>query len=108
MPCWQAFNHVLNYLPEFDQYADATSTYNPFGTLPHGDRGKPTIHTIDFDHVRHTPVRGYDANFSRANDVQAIAPDGTVDAHDSFQLSGDIANSMSKKLRRLDEVAAVR
>jgi transglutaminase-like putative cysteine protease len=96
VPCWQAFNHVLNYLPEFDQYADATSSYNPFGTLPHGDRGKPTLHTIDFDHVRHTPVRGYDANFSRAKDVQTIAPDGTVDAHDNFQLGGDIANSMSK------------
>jgi len=97
VPCWQAFNHVMNYLPEFDLYLDATSSFNPFGTLPGQDRGKPVIHTASFDGIRHTPTRTLDSNFSVATQTMNVAPDGTVDIDASYRLGGDLANGMSKR-----------
>lgn len=37
-------NHVMNYLPEFDLYVDATAKEIPFGYLPDEARSKPVIH----------------------------------------------------------------
>ena len=97
VPCWQAFNHVLNYLPEFGTYADATSTSNPFGTLPDGDRGKPVILTASYDGIRKTPARTFSDNVTISSDTLKIAPDGSVDATTHVKLSGDSANAISKQ-----------
>lgn len=97
IPCWQAFNHVFNYLPELGVYADATSTYNPFGTLPEGDRGKPVIHTAAYEGIRTTPARTFSDNVTVSNDVLKIAPDGSLDATMHVSLSGDPANATSKR-----------
>lgn len=37
-------NHVMNYLPEFDLYVDATAKEIPFGYLPDSAYSKPVIH----------------------------------------------------------------
>ena len=74
IPCWQAFNHVFNYLPEFKIYADATSTFNPFGTLPEGDRGKPVIYTASYDGIQNTPTRGTLDNVTLTSSTLKIAP----------------------------------
>jgi transglutaminase-like putative cysteine protease len=42
-PCIEAFNHVISYIPSLDLYADSTSEYTPFGSLPLSDAGKPVI-----------------------------------------------------------------
>jgi transglutaminase-like putative cysteine protease len=97
VPCWQAFNHVMNYLPEFDLYFDATSSHNPFGTLPEQDRGKPVIHTAQFDGIRHTPARAFDANFGTAVQSVSVSVDGSMDVDASYRVGGDLANSMSKQ-----------
>jgi transglutaminase-like putative cysteine protease len=97
VPCWQAFNHVFNYLPEFGVYADATSTFNPFGTLPDGDRGKPVIHTAVYDGIRKTPARTFSDNVTLSRDTLKIASDGSLDASTHVKLSGDPANSTSKR-----------
>jgi len=96
IPCWQAFNHVFNYLPETGIYADATSTTNPFGTLPEGDRGKPVIHTAPFDGVRKTPARTFSDNTTTSSDVLTIAADGSLSATSRVKLTGDSAHSTSK------------
>ena len=97
IPCWQAFNHVFNYLPEFGVYADATSTYNPFGTLPDGDRGKPVLHTAAYDGIHHTPARTTSDNTATSSDVLTIAADGSLTATTRIKLTGDSANSTSKQ-----------
>jgi transglutaminase-like putative cysteine protease len=97
IPCWQTFNHVFNYLPEFKTYADATSTFNPFGTLPEGDRGKPVIYTASYDGIHTTPTRGIDDNVTLSSDTLKISDDGSVEATTHVSLRGDSANAASKQ-----------
>ncbi len=97
IPCWQAFNHVFNYLPDLKIYADATSTFNPFGTLPEGDRGKPVIYTAAYDGIQTTPTRGTDDNVTRSSDTLKISDDGSVEATTHITLRGDSANAASKQ-----------
>lgn len=96
VPCWQAFNHVINYLPDLDVYADATSTANPFGTLPEQERGKPVIRTAAYHGVEHAPVRSPDSNWSKSVDSVTILADGTVEVQGKHEVGGAFAHSMSK------------
>ncbi|MDR1350310.1 MAG: DUF3857 and transglutaminase domain-containing protein [Zoogloeaceae bacterium] len=43
-PVVAAVNHVMNYLPQWNLYADATAEAIPFGYLPQGAYGQPVIH----------------------------------------------------------------
>jgi transglutaminase-like putative cysteine protease len=43
-PVVSAVNHVINYLPQWNLYADATAENIPFGYLPRGAYGQPVIH----------------------------------------------------------------
>lgn len=43
-PVASLVNHVMNYLPEFDLYVDATAKEIPFGYLPESTYAKPVIH----------------------------------------------------------------
>ncbi len=38
-----AFNHAINWLPEFGLYADTTQGQLPFGILPYTEYGKPVV-----------------------------------------------------------------
>jgi len=95
IPCWQAFNHVINYLPEFDLYLDATSSSSPFGVLPGQEYGKPVIHTSAFTGILHTPLRSGDGNWSKSVDRMTILADGAIEASGSYRLGGATANTIS-------------
>jgi len=60
-------NHAMNFLPDFDLYADTTAGVAPFGTLPLSEYGKPVVHALTTGRaVRTTPVLptgGYDTTF---------------------------------------------
>ncbi|WP_298212050.1 DUF3857 and transglutaminase domain-containing protein [Acidovorax sp.] len=43
-PVVSTVNHVINYLPDFGLYADATAKQIPFGYLPEDAYAKPVIH----------------------------------------------------------------
>lgn len=43
IPVVAMVNHVLNYLPSLDLYADATAEHTPFGLLPERELGKPIL-----------------------------------------------------------------
>jgi hypothetical protein len=45
-PTFSQLNHVINYLPEFDLYADTTVAVAPFGTLPLEEYGKKAVHAV--------------------------------------------------------------
>lgn len=94
-PCWQAFNHVINYLPDFDIYLDATSSSSPFGVLPDQERGKPTVRTSSYQRVERTPMRSAAENSSSSKNDIAILADGSVNVQSSYQLGGTMANSLS-------------
>jgi transglutaminase-like putative cysteine protease len=39
----RAFNHAINYLPEFNLFVDSTSGFAPFGVMVDGARGKQAL-----------------------------------------------------------------
>jgi transglutaminase-like putative cysteine protease len=100
VPCWQAFNHVIDFVPELNVYLDATSTASPFGVLPDQERGKPVIYTTTFDGIEHTPMRGAAENSSTAFDTVTVAPDGSIDVKSRYHFSGGLANHLSESFTK--------
>ena len=77
-PAADFFNHLILYIPAFDLYADSTSRYTPFGTLPLNDSDKPVVHVQDFAEIQHTPgtdpkASGYDVSISMEIQPDAVA-----------------------------------
>lgn len=89
--CIGVFNHVINYIPSLDLYADSTSEYTPFGSLPIGDQGKPVVQTTDFSGIRRTPVVKWDADGQSATTVMNINPDGSADGETEVDAKGELA-----------------
>jgi len=79
IPAVSVFNHVINYIPELELYADSTSEYTPFGILPPGESGKPVIHTANFTGIRHTPPVNYKKTRSHMKMTLQIHEDGSAD-----------------------------
>jgi transglutaminase-like putative cysteine protease len=89
-----AFDHVINYIPSLDLYADSTSEYTPFGLLPFADSDKPAIHTADFQGIRHTPPVDWRANGTHSTTVLRIHPDGSADGQTKIESKGSASESM--------------
>jgi transglutaminase-like putative cysteine protease len=68
-PVVSLVNHVMNFLPDWKIYLDATAKDVPFGYLPNQAYGKPVIHV-------------------RAKDVLAKIPDPPADAHEQKLFMG--------------------
>lgn len=98
LPCWQAFNHVINYLPDFDVYADATSTHTPFGALPRGERGKPTIHTAAYHGIEQAPAAKPDDNWTESATQMTLLASGDVEMSAKYRFGGEFANGLSQQI----------
>jgi transglutaminase-like putative cysteine protease len=92
-PCIEMFNHVISYIPSLDMYADSTSEYTPFGSLPRGDQGKPVVQTVDFKGIAHTPVPTWKDNGSSSVTVLKINPDGSAEGQTTIESKGENADS---------------
>lgn len=97
VPCWQAFNHVFNYVPEFDVYLDATSSSSPFGVLPEQEYGKPVLLTSLNSGIKRMPPLPANSNWITSTDSVTILADGSIDATSKYQLRGAMANAMSQQ-----------
>jgi len=82
------FNHVINYIPSLALYLDSTSEYTPFGLLPLGELGKPTIHTAKFDGIMHIKPSDYNRNSSYMKMTLKINKDGSADGETSNEEKG--------------------
>ena len=71
------FNHVINYLPEFDLYLDSTSPYARFGQLPASDLGAPVVHTAD-GRIARTPANDPSVSAYKAQSFYDFKADGSV------------------------------
>ena len=91
VPCIDVFNHVISYIPSLDLYADSTSEYTPFGSLPRGDYGKPVVHTADFKGIEHTPMVNWKDNGTHSTTVVNIHPDGSADGETEIDGKGESA-----------------
>ncbi|HEV2171307.1 MAG TPA: transglutaminase-like domain-containing protein, partial [Candidatus Binatus sp.] len=92
-PCIEAFNHIITYIPSLKLYADSTSPYTSFGSLPEGDEGKPVVKTIDFKGIEHTPMPNWREQGSTTVTVMKIAPDGSAEGETKISAKGDNADS---------------
>jgi len=79
LPVPSYFNHVINYIPSLDLYADSTSDFIPFGSLPFGEAGKVALHTEHFKGVEHTPVAAWKDYEAHLNVQVKIHADGSAD-----------------------------
>lgn len=84
-----AFNHVLTYLPEFDQYADSTAGVAPFGTLTAAEYGKPAAVADETGSgLRTLPLVAAEANEERLQTTAELMTDGTVKGRSTTTASG--------------------
>ncbi len=83
IPVVSAVNHVINYLPEWDKYLDATASDTPFDLLPSQLAGKPAIWVKKHKEGRRIPL-------NKAEDThQILTADMTISTQGN--LSGSIA-----------------
>jgi transglutaminase-like putative cysteine protease len=87
LPIPEYFNHVINYIPSMDIYADSTADFIPFGSLPFGEAGKMVLPTRNFTSPVQTPLVTWEDYQSHSAGHLKINADGSAE--------GDIKNSDS-------------
>ena len=101
IPLVSKVDHVFNYIPSLNLYADSTSDSTPFGMLPFADSGKPVLHVKDYREGTRTPVLRPGSNLQVMKTVSEILPDGTVKADISIELTGQYAVSARARMRNM-------
>lgn len=86
------FNHMINYIPEFQLFADSTARYVPLGEIPGGDADKPVLN-IDSGVAMRTPVPPAETNGVRTVINATIARDGSADGDSRFTATGQFATA---------------
>lgn len=105
IPVAMSVNHVINYLPEFDLFADSTSESTPFGLLPLGDQGKPVLLTEAHREGLKTPVPPSSSNRQTIRSVLKLAADGSVTGSVEVAQAGENAVSTREWARNLSKDA---
>jgi len=96
------FNHLINYIPALNLYADSTSRYTPFGALPFSDSDKPAVVTVGFTEIRHTPVSTYKDNTMRLTTVLGIDAEGDANGVTKIEETGLLADGTRAELASLE------
>jgi len=102
LPMVSVFNHVINYIPSFNLYADSTSEVIPFGMLPPAEEGKPVIHTAKFTGIQHTPPSDNAANKGLSHVEITFNEDGSADGVVKTSVSGMQGLEAKEFFERLD------
>jgi len=84
------FDHLINYIPEFDLYVDSTSQYAAFDALPAGDAGKPVV-LVEDGRVAATPADTAATTSVSTQNRITINPDGSADGDVAIKTSGSNA-----------------
>lgn len=88
IPVASMVNHVFNYIPSLDVYADATAKGIPFGMLPIQSAGKPILPVGGDRKEARTPAWPLGSNRQRMSTVLKIQPDGSVTGKVKVELNG--------------------
>ena len=97
-----AVNHVINFIPQFNLYVDATAKHQPFGVLPFPLRGKPVLHVGRWRDGAATPVPAL-ARRQTTDSRLKLAPDGSLSGTVKVQYAGDAAIGMREWARQLPQ-----
>jgi len=88
LPDVGVFNHVINYIPSLNLYADSTAQDIPFGYLPMQEEDKPTIHTAKFDGIKKTPASDNSKHWGKSKTELNFAKDGSLKGNIKSEFSG--------------------
>jgi len=103
VPVVSNVNHVINYLPSLDLYADPTASDMPFGMLSVGLAEKPVLHVDGYAEGRKTPIARHEANRQHMVTHYTIAADGSVSGETKVTLNGYFAADARSKFRYLNK-----
>jgi transglutaminase-like putative cysteine protease len=101
IPVVSTVNHVINYLPELNLYADSTSQTTPFGMLPFSDIGKPVLLLDGYQDGAQTPSPPPGANRQEMKSTIRIGADGGASGEIDIRLKGMFAVNARSRLRHL-------
>lgn len=99
IPVVSAVNHVINYLPDLDLYADSTAASIPFGMLPFSVADKPVLHVEGFRLAQRTPAQPVGSNRQHMRMHARIAADGSLSGDIEVNLNGIFAANARAWLR---------
>lgn len=88
VPMVSSVNHVITYLPDYDQFVDSTSTNIPFGLLSFSISDKPVLLVEGFQENMKTPATAPSANQQRMKTVVKIITDGSANGDIELGLIG--------------------
>jgi len=101
-PVWGQLNHVINYLPDWQWYLDASSPLIPLGYLPAHAYGKSVLHVGAEPALRRIPQGPADANGQSVHTTMQLAADGSARGRLKVEFVGVQAARMHSYLQKLD------
>jgi len=92
LPVIGPFNHVITYIPAWDQYLDSTAEMAPYGLLADDEIDKPTLLTA-LGSIGHTSKPSMDLNRVISGISMTILKDGRIQgsAHSTYFGSAEIS-----------------
>ena len=94
-PVVSSANHVINFLPDFNLYVDATAKQVPFGYLPSNAYAKPVIHVGAARALATTPAESADQTRQSVHTELRLAANGSA----SGKLRVDFKGVQSARMR---------
>ncbi len=86
---FNAFNHVINWVPEFDLYLDSSAQVAPFGSLPTNEYGKPVvIASVDDSRLATMPLLPPGLMNTFTKTVESLDKDGVLAGTTTTEASG--------------------
>ncbi len=94
IPTVNSFNHVLNYIPEWNKFVDSTSPSMPFNRLTFTLSDKPVLLVENFEPGKKTPATQIGDNSQEVVSTMKIQPDGSVIGDIHVKMKGKPAIEM--------------
>ncbi|HQQ62301.1 MAG TPA: DUF3857 and transglutaminase domain-containing protein [Pseudomonadales bacterium] len=101
VPVVSMVNHVINYIPSMDLFADSTSSETPFGMLPFGDQDKPVLLVNGYREGTRTPAMKIGTNEQKMKTVVDINADGSAKVDVAVNLKGYFAVNARSRFRNI-------
>jgi transglutaminase-like putative cysteine protease len=98
-PVVSTVNHVINFIPSLNLFADATSPSTPFGMLPFSDQDKPVLLADGYTETLKTPPQQPGSNEQILVASQKINADGSMQGHTEVSLHGIFAEQTRDMFR---------
>lgn len=100
-PVVSTVNHVINYLPDFGLYVDATAKQIPFGYLPEDSYAKPVIHVRDDKALAQIPAGAPFSTEQRMHMSLKVAANGSAAGVVRAEIKGAKAAYLRNYMRNL-------